>query len=64
MPVQSDIQKIRDVLNHAEADPSRRNVRKLHNLLAELMAEHKDLLGLTGDEVTAFGGGVPKPEDG
>jgi hypothetical protein len=64
MSVQSDIQSIRDALNNAEADPSRRNVRNLHNLLAELMVRHKDLLGLSDDDVTTFGGGRPKDPEG
>lgn len=64
MSVREDIQKIRDEIVDCEAHPSRRNVRKLHNLLAELMLKHKDLLGLTDDDIVVLGGGQPKDPEG
>ena len=63
MSVQSDIQRIRDGLTCAEGEPSRKNVRKLHNLLTELMVMHKDLLGLSDEDIVAYGGGTPKEEE-
>lgn len=64
MSVKADIELVREGLRTCEVDPSRRNARKLHNLLAELMVKHKDRLGLTDDEIVAYGGGVPKDPEG
>lgn len=63
MAVRDDIAEIRGALQVAESDPTRRNVRRLHNLLAAKMVEHKTLLGLSDDDIVAFGGGTPKDED-
>lgn len=63
MAVRDDIAEIRGLLVAAEEDPSRRNVRRVHNLLAAKMVEHKTLLGLTDADIEAFGGGTPKPDE-
>lgn len=63
MSVISDIREIQSALRTAEANPSRRSAHAVHNLLAAKMVEHKDRLGLTDDDIAAFGGGVPKPDE-
>lgn len=60
--IRDDIAEIRALILEAEGQPSQRNLRRLHNLLAAKMVEHKDLLGLTDEDVIVFGGGTPKPE--
>lgn len=67
MTVQSDVAEIKAALEEAEADQkrARRSLRRLHNLLAEKMAENAGLLGLSEGDITTMGGGTPKtpPED-
>lgn len=63
MTVKADIEEVRTALGVAENEPTRRNVRRLHNLLASLMVKHKDRLGLSDYDVTVFGGGTPKPDE-
>lgn len=63
MAIRDDIAEIRGLLVAAEEDPSRRSVRRVHNLLAAKMVEHKDVLGLSDDDVVALGGGTPKEDD-
>lgn len=58
-----DVAEIQKALKAAEASPSRRSVIALHNLLAAKLATYAERLGLSNDDVQAFGGGVPKPEE-
>lgn len=62
--VREDVAEIQSALKAAEASPSRRSVLALHNLLAAKLPVYAERLGLSNDEVQAFGGGVPKkPEE-
>ena len=63
MAVKEDIEEIRTALGVVENEPSPRNLRRLHNILAAKMAANKDRLGLTDSDVEGFGGGVPKPDE-
>lgn len=63
MAIRDDIAEIRGLLVAAEENPSRTSVRRVHNLLAAKMVEHKDVLGLSDDDVVALGGGTPKEDD-
>ncbi len=63
MAVRDDIPEIRGLLVAAEEAPTRAAVRRLHNLLAAKMVEHKDRLGLSDEDVEGFGGGTPKPPE-
>lgn len=65
MTVLSTIEAIKSALDEHEHDlkTARRSCRKLHNLLAQGLAEHGDALGLGDGEIVAFGGGTNKGED-
>jgi hypothetical protein len=63
MAVMSDIREIQSALKAAEDAPTRGAVRRLHNLLAEKMVEHRVRLGLTDNDIIALGGGTPKPDE-
>lgn len=65
MSVESTIEAIKSALDAHEHNlkAARRSCRKLHNLLAQGLADHGDALGLDDGQIVAFGGGTNKGED-
>lgn len=65
MTIQTTIEAIRAELTEAEACQRKaaRKQLRAHNMLAAALEEHGALLGLSSEEIVAFGGGTPKTDE-